>query len=595
MENCVAQANVQAGYSLLSSSTCTLQECKAIATGEGNMSTFGDTSNVFGFISSDGYGNIFERCIANATQALTTTDSNSVAAGFGLKGSEECSKIISCEASNGITAATGVTVPYGIWLEPQFDGLTTVTSVGGFDSMRGVSWSPDGQYLAAGGIISSGAGNDLRLYRFDRISHDLIQIASINPDEGSTAETVSAVTWSPDGKYLAVGGNITGMTNTDLYLYRFDQSSENLMPIFSINPSGASTTIDTLAWTSDGLYLAVGGTFTGGTGFDLFLYKFDQVAQILTETTSVDIGGNVRALSWSSDGLYLAVVDNPAAGASFFIYRFDRGSGTLTQVDAISPDGQSASSPRTVQWMPNGQYIALGGLINGATGNDLFVYRFNRNTETATEVFSLNPDGGSGDTVSTVNWSADGSYLAVGGSVNGTTNNDLFVYTFNAALETLTQVASTNPGGGVSNDGILSVQWSPDGNYLAVAGSINGTPNNDLIIYTGLQFPQNNVITNNTLYCSSGNRYPTGVGISGSSIANLIIGNVAYANPFNSLIIGSNYRFVCNVFNPLFGSAPTELQNIELNSKQPITNRYDIPSALNRLEVLAESLVDNLL
>ena len=81
----------------------------------------------------------------------------------------------------------------------------------------------------------------------------------------------------------------------------------------------------------------------------------------------------------------------------------------------------------------------------------------------------------------------------------------------------------------------------------------------------------------------------------GSSIGNYIVGNTAYANPLNPPIVNSNYQFVCNVFNPLFGDEPTALQNIALNSKTPIPSRFDIPAGLNRLEVLAQSLVDSLL
>ena len=72
---------------------------------------------VAGFISTNGSGNIFENCIANATQALSTTDSNSLVAGFALRGTESYCKIIGCESANASASSTGVTVPYGILLQ----------------------------------------------------------------------------------------------------------------------------------------------------------------------------------------------------------------------------------------------------------------------------------------------------------------------------------------------------------------------------------------------------------------------------------------------------------------------------------------------
>ena len=52
----------------------------------------------------------------------------------------------------------------------------------------------------------------------------------------------------------------------------------------------------------------------------------------------------------------------------------------------------------------------------------------------------------------------------------------------------------------------------------------------------------------------------------------MIIGNTAYNNPPNSTTysVSSNYSFVTNVFNPLFGQAPTALQNISLAENEPI-------------------------
>ena len=84
-------------------------------------------NEVVGFSSENGYGNIFERCIANGTQALSTTDSSSIVAGFALLGSESCSKIIGCESANAITSSSGVTVPYGILLQGTLDGTSNVT------------------------------------------------------------------------------------------------------------------------------------------------------------------------------------------------------------------------------------------------------------------------------------------------------------------------------------------------------------------------------------------------------------------------------------------------------------------------------------
>ena len=65
--NTVATSNACAGFDLVSSTENCLTDCKAIATGASNSMV---TNNfVTGFVSMDGSQNIFERCIANGTQA----------------------------------------------------------------------------------------------------------------------------------------------------------------------------------------------------------------------------------------------------------------------------------------------------------------------------------------------------------------------------------------------------------------------------------------------------------------------------------------------------------------------------------------------
>ena len=60
------------------------------------------------------------------TQALSTTDSSSVIAGFALRGTESCTKIINSESANAIASSNGVTIPYGIILQEAFDGSHSV-------------------------------------------------------------------------------------------------------------------------------------------------------------------------------------------------------------------------------------------------------------------------------------------------------------------------------------------------------------------------------------------------------------------------------------------------------------------------------------
>ena len=605
VKDCIASRNTHGGYCLLSSSTNTFENCKALDTGEGNNDLFDTT--IFGFVTSSGYGNVFERCIANATQGLTTTAADSLIAGFAFRGTEQCSKIIGSEASNSTSAIAGITLPHGILLEARFDALVSVTAVNPDngdtgDSVRSVSWSPDGKYLAVGGTLGDTTGNDLFLYRFDRSIEGLIQVDSLNPDNGDTGDSVRALDWSPDGKYLAVGGAILGTTGNDLFLYRFDRRSETLTEVTSLNPDGGSSSDDirSVDWTPDGKYLAVGGAGGGSDLNALFLYRFDRNTETLAEVEAINPGGGgsgdtVVSLNWLPDGEYLAV-GGLLTGDDLLLFRFNRDTEKLVLVDSLNPDGGASDVVRTVKWSFDGKYLAVGGDVDGTTNNDLFMFRFDRDTETLIQVDSLNPDEGSiSDQVREVDWSADGNYLAVAGQIVGTTGNDLFMFKFDRNTETLIEVDAVNPDGGSTADNLFALNWAPDGEYLAIGGEILDTTNFDLFVFRALEFPEKNIIKDNTIYCNSGNSCPGGVGISGSSIANLIIGNTVYANPIDPPIITTNYQFVTNIFAQRSGLTPSILQNISIGCNEPVCQPDDMANRSRRIELLIESLIENLL
>jgi parallel beta-helix repeat protein len=596
IKNCVALSNTFAGYSLISSTTNNLQDCKALSTGEGNAGV--TNNNVFGFVANDGSSNIFERCIAGATQALTTTDQNSLVAGFALRGLENCTKIIECEAAKSITSPDGVTVPYGILLESRFDGVTTVTSVNPEDDneeISSVAWSPDGKYVAI--TISTTPTTDeprLFLYKFDRLTQGLVKLVAI--DVGISE--LNAVAWSPDGLYLAVGGDIDNLD--DFLIYKFDHIGETLTRVKTVTVGDQVQEVRSINWSFDGRFIALGVTGSDILGIPgVIVLKFDAVTETVTLIAGANPDGGalddiIFSVEWSPDGKYLAVggTVNGTTGNDLFIYSFNESlslpQSALTQVVSVNPDGGATDSITAVTWSPDGNYLAVGGQISGITGNDLFVYRFDRSTNTLTPIASVNPDGGS-SAVLALSWSPDGVYLAAGGIFTGTTGNDFFVYRFDRGVGTLTEIDSDAVGGTEST--INSISWSPDGGYVAVGGDIAG---NDVFVLSALQFPVSNVIKNNTVYCNSGNQYPGGVGISGSSICNYIANNTAYSNPINPPIVGSNYQFVTNVFRQLFGTMPSTLQNVSLTTCEPPCNPVDlellIKQNLNKTEIIIDSL-----
>ena len=356
VKDCVANCNTHAGYCLLSSTTCCVLDSKALSTGEGNTEQF--DNNVFGFVSANGFGNIFERCIANSTQAITTSDSNSLIAGFALRGSEKCSKIVDSEAANAVSDVEGFAVPYGILLEASLGSEITWTAsppvpIPG-DTVLSVNWSPDGQYLAAG-ISDTSDSERIRIYRFDRVSNTLTQVATPNIIPG---DSVFSVNWSPDGQYVAAGIDDTGDSER-IRIYRFDRSSNTLTQVATPNVIPGDSVIS-VNWSPDGQYVAAGMLATGDSE-RIRIYRFDRSSNTLTQVATPNIipGDGVISVNWSLDGQYLAAgILDTGDSERIRIYRFDRSSNTLTQV--ATPNVIPGDGVFSVNWSPDGQYLAAG-------------------------------------------------------------------------------------------------------------------------------------------------------------------------------------------------------------------------------------------
>ena len=171
----------------------------------------------------------------------------------------------------------------------QFDGtsLTQITSITDNDNGAGnpdpgvysVAWSPDGQYLAIGQtqLTADVGGNTnftelgiIRILQFNNTS--LTAITSItyndngagNPDPG-----VYSVAWSPDGRYLAIGqtqlttdvGAGTNLTELGIIrILQFNGTSLTEITSITYDAGGADAGVYSVAWSSDGRYIATGQT-----------------------------------------------------------------------------------------------------------------------------------------------------------------------------------------------------------------------------------------------------------------------------------------------------------------------------------------------
>ncbi|MGE0206339.1 MAG: hypothetical protein AB7R69_00650, partial [Candidatus Babeliales bacterium] len=225
-----------------------------------------------------------------------------------------------------------------------------------------------------------------------------------------------------------------------------------------------------------------------------------------------------------------------SAGVSIRAYSFNPMTNIATSLSSASP----GIDIQEVRWASDKCYLAASG---SGVGTNIFVYPFSGTSlgTPATATF--------GDTANFLVWSPDGKYIAIG----GVTPQGVKVYRFSRTLFSLSFQSSVPASGDV-----IGLDWSPSGEFLSVSYSTGSFINLNFRIYNALEFTAaKNIIKNNVVYCSNGDSLPSGIGISGSSLSNLIIGNTAYENEFD-------YEFVTNVFNSGINGSPSILENVSV-------------------------------
>jgi WD40 repeat protein len=288
----------------------------------------------------------------------------------------------------------------------ELDGTTlTITTSKYYLIAIGVAWSPDVNYLAVVGHYSvEGIYNNVTVYSWDGSI-----LTSLDTKDVGGGGYVYSASWSPDGRYLAIGGS---GTIGDVIVYSWDGST-----LTSVDTKDHGTVAKSVSWSPDGRYLVVGGN---NSSSDIIVYSWD--GSTLTSVDTKDHGTEAKSVSWSPDGRYLAVGgDN---GSSDIIVYGWNGS-TLTSLDTKD----HGSAVISVSWSPDGRYLVAGD--SDVTYN-LRIYRWDGSTLTLLKTKDYEDDQ------YLVSWSPDGNYLCIGGD-NGSS-------VYNVEYDTLTYAPSYNNG-----------------------------------------------------------------------------------------------------------------------------------------------------
>jgi len=223
-----------------------------------------------------------------------------------------------------------------------------------------VAWSNSGRFLAAP-FVEIGTGYDyvLRAFSFDGTA--LSHVSSDEPLSATPVEDRSwnSVDWSPDDRYIATSGSnrdendnsvISG--RAEIFLFRGSNVLTSLIA-YSFDPGTYGANPATaVAWSPNGRYIAVGNNAY------LFVLDFDAATPSLTLLDEINIGNPIVSCAWSPDGKY--IISNASASGDDYIQvsLFDPNN---TAPNILTTFAQAQPEPglevTSVDWSPSGFHI----------------------------------------------------------------------------------------------------------------------------------------------------------------------------------------------------------------------------------------------
>lgn len=312
---------------------------------------------------------------------------------------------------------------------PTNQGQVVYTSPVSNDSFYAFAWSPDSKRVA------SSTNSQVQIWDATTGKHSLAFTPS---GEGGS---VLSLSWSPNGRYLAVASEQVQIINatTGAVVRTFpdpvslsdSSSSSHISAMTSLN---GGTGADATAWSPDGTLMATALHGAYGNVVDVWNPSTDQTVFTFHGQSS----NGVASISWSPDGKYIASAGNDGTVEVWNIH-----TGQIIFADRATLDTPS-SGPAAV-WGPFGMILAFI-----SDSNTIQVW----NVATNTEITRY-----SAPTNFALVWSPDGKEIASASSDHVIIWNAITgqaVYTFIR-----------------QNTYVRALAWSPDGKYIVSGGDFD--------------------------------------------------------------------------------------------------------------------------
>jgi WD40 repeat protein len=242
----------------------------------------------------------------------------------------------------------------------DFDGAV-LTAVGTFTiaatNAFAVSFSPSGRYIAVG--VDTGA--QMRVLNFPASSLAITDVANF-----THGATVNSVSWSPDEKYIAIGGLASAGVTTRVIHFTLDSAATTVLASAADFNHGA--TVQSVAFHPTMRWVAMGGASSGGV--TLRALSFNGSSLTASNPANISTGATVSSVVWASDGRFLGSGQATGGGAEIQAFTWD--GTTLVQAQTFS----HGANVNGLDWIIGGDVIALGGVVSTAELKTISALKF---------------------------------------------------------------------------------------------------------------------------------------------------------------------------------------------------------------------------
>ncbi len=247
-----------------------------------------------------------------------------------------------------------------------------------------IQQTTDGGFIAAGGTLSMGAGDqDFYVLKLDANGDKLWEKAygGINEDFARSIQQTN------DGGYIVAGEtNSFGAGSTDFYVIKLDQNGNK---VWEKTFGGSNRDVAfSIQQTGEGGYIVTGGTLSFGAGStDSYVIKLDATGNKIWEKTFGGISEDgTNSIQQTTDGGYIVAGPTYSFGAGSYdayIIKLDASGNKIWE----KTHGRSgAERSNFIQQTSDGGYIVAGSSTSfGAGDEDFYVLKLDEDGD-------LNPD-----------------------------------------------------------------------------------------------------------------------------------------------------------------------------------------------------------